>query len=146
VIWQGPLSWAGMTRLIVSALFVMDSIMHGSGQTVLGIFAAPDAEKSIKAVSNCLLRIHSNHEGLTWGQIATALGYKTTTPVVECRDEKSMLGFEAIARIAYIFPDEFAKYIAEPLWGCRVIEQPTIDDRLDAIEREVAAIRKEAAE
>lgn len=107
---------------------------------VLGFLAAPDREDSLRAVSLALLRVLSNPEN-TRKKVAKALECSTDT-IAGAIAEESLLSFDSIARLGYFFPDEFA-LVAE-LWG-RATDEPTVEDRVARIERELDAIRREAA-
>lgn len=117
--------------------------MHGKTQSVLSILAAPCRETSLKAISLALLRVRANNEGATWDSIATALDCSPDT-VKAARDEKSLLSFDSIARLGYFFPDEFT--VVKALWENNPGEPPTIPKRLDTIQAEIDAIRRESAQ
>ena len=107
---------------------------------VLGILAAPDRETSLRAISLALLKVRASH-GLTYKELGKMLECSADT-VEGATNEKSMLSFDAIARLGYFFPDEFG--IVCELWAC-TDRKPTVADRLERIERELDAIRREAA-
>lgn len=120
----------------------MATIMHSPVPNVLRLFGAPSREDAGKAISLCLLRIHANHEGLTWDAIAKALDCHVDT-VASARDEKHLLGFEVLVRIGYFFPNEFA--VVEALWRNHGAEEPTIEERRDRIVSDLDAILRERA-
>ena len=107
---------------------------------VLPIFSAPGRDDCLKAVARALLRIRSN--GWSCEAIGKALDCSADT-VENASNEKSLLCFASLARLGFHFPEEFQ--LIETLWTCRVVEQPTVADRLDRIDRELDAIRKAAA-
>lgn len=107
---------------------------------VSGLFPPPDRETSLKAISRALLRIRSN------GWSATALGEElgcSADTIEAASNERSLLRFDCIALLAFKFPEEFS--FIEQLWSGAVAAEPTVADRLERIEREVEAIRNEAA-
>ncbi len=109
-----------------------------TGENVLGYLAAPDRESSLLAISLAILRVRANHR-LSYKELAKMLGCSADT-VEGAANEKSMLTFDSIARLGYFFPDEF-EVVCE-LWG-RGVQQLTVADRVERIERELAAIRRE---
>ncbi len=109
-----------------------------SGPTVLGLFNPPSRDDCLKAVSRALLRIRSN--GWTCDSLGKALDCSGDT-IENASNEKSLLCFTSLARMAFHFPDEFD--LVEALWTCAAVEEPTALDRLDRIEREAGAVRKE---
>ena len=109
---------------------------------VFGILAAPSREISLKAVSLALLRVHANHEGVTWAQIAKLLECSVET-VTAARDEKNLLSFDCIARLGYFFPAEFR--VVRQLWE-NAPEQRGYDEELADIVRRLDALRARAGE
>ncbi len=103
-----------------------------SGGSVLGLFPCPRRADSLRAVSLCLLRIRSN--GLSYKQIAAMLDCSADTVENAC-NEKSLLGFDHIAALAYHFPDEWQ--IVETLWNCRPARKRTIADKLRELLRDI---------
>lgn len=105
---------------------------------VLGIFAAPSRDDTLKAISKALLRIRSE-QGLTCEKIGKALGVSSDT-IENATNEKSLLGFEAIALLGFYFPDEFR--VIEELWTMSAAPEPSPVERIDRVERELEALRK----
>lgn len=110
-----------------------------SNRNVIGLFPPPSRDVALHAISRALLRIRCN--GWTCEALGGKIGVSKDT-IENASNEKSMLSFESIALLAYHFPEEFT--FIEALWNCRPTEQPTVADRLERIERELDAIRKEA--
>lgn len=111
-----------------------------SNPNVFGLFPPPNRETALHAISRVLLRIRSN--GWTCEALGRQIGVSADT-IENASNEKSMLHFESVALLGFHFPEEFA--LIEALWNCRPVEQPTVSDRLQRIEREIDAIRKDAA-
>lgn len=109
-----------------------------SRPNVLGIFAAPGRDDCLKAISRSLLRIRSE-QGLTCAQIGKALGVSADT-IENATNEKSLLGFEALALLGFYFPDEFR--VVEELWTMSAAPEPSPADRIDRMERELEALWK----
>ena len=108
-----------------------------AGGNVLALLA-PAKANCLTAVSRALLRIRAS--GVTCAQLGKVLECCPDT-IEGASNEKSMLGFDHIALLAFHFPDEWA--LVESLWTCRAVETPSIADRLDRVEREISAIRRE---
>ena len=106
---------------------------------VLGFLGAPDREITLHAVSLAVLKIRTS--GHTYKEIAKAIDVSPDT-IEAAAAEKSLLSFDAVARLVYLFPAE-ARAICELM--APPCEQPTVADRLERIERELDAIRREAA-
>jgi hypothetical protein len=111
-----------------------------SAANVLALFAAPSPTDCENAISRALLRIRAS--GVTCAQLGKVLGCCPGT-IENASNEKSLLGFDHIALLAFHFPDEWA--LIETLWTCRAVDVPSVADRLDRIESQVAAIRREVA-
>ena len=107
---------------------------------VFGFLAAPGRECSLRAVSLALLKVRSI-DGMTCEKIGKTLECSADT-VRNASNEEGMLSFDCVARLCYFFPEE-TRPITQ-LWN-RAVETPTVADRLERIERELDAIRKEAA-
>lgn len=106
----------------------------------LGFLAAPDREITLRAISLALLKIRAL-DGMTCEKLGNAVGCSADT-VRTASNEESLLSFDCIARLLYLFPDESGPI--RELWG-RAEDAPTVSDRLERIERELDAIRREAA-
>lgn len=106
---------------------------------VSGIFPPPTRSDALRAIAKALLRIRSN--GWSAEALADALECSSDT-IQRASNEKTLIGFDSLALLAYKFPEEWA--LIEPLWTCRVAEAPSVQDRIERIERELDAIRKEA--
>lgn len=107
---------------------------------VFGFLAAPDRQLSLRAVSLALLKVRSLPE-MTCEKLAKTLECSADT-IRNASNEETLLGFDHIGRLLYFFPDETAPI--RDLWE-RAGDQLTITDRIARIERDLAAIRKEAA-
>ena len=111
-----------------------------SAGQVLPMFAAPTRENTLSAISRALLRIRSN--GWCCEQLGKRLECSADT-IKHATNEESLLNFHSIALLAFNFPDEFQ--MIETLWSYRATETVTPLDRLERIEREASAIRRELA-
>jgi hypothetical protein len=107
---------------------------------VLGFLAAPDRDISLRAISLALLKVRSIPE-MTCEKLGEALGCSADT-IRNASNEESMLSFDGVARLIYFFPDEAAP--VRQLWE-RGAEAPTANERIERIERDLEAIRKELA-
>jgi hypothetical protein len=87
-----------------------------------------------------LLRIRSH--GWSRDALGGLIGCSADT-IDNASNEKTMLSFDCIAALGFNFPEEFA--LVESLWNCRASTPPTTAERLERIEREASAIRKELA-
>ena len=107
---------------------------------VLGFLSAPCREISLRAISLALLKVRSI-DGMTCEKLGKTLECSADT-IRNASNEETMLSFDAVARLLYFFPDETGPI--RELWGCAE-ERPTVATRLERIERELDAIRREAA-
>lgn len=105
---------------------------------VLGLFREPEREESLRAVSLALLRIRAN--GMTCEALGKVLGCSKDT-IENASNEKSMLGFDCIARMLFHFREESSPI--EALWLCRAPAQLTTAERLERIKHDADAIAKE---
>tara|TARA_R110000868_G_scaffold410473_1_gene698586 strand:+ start:139 stop:474 length:336 start_codon:yes stop_codon:yes gene_type:complete len=106
---------------------------------VLAYLAAPDRECSLRAVSLAVVKVRAT--GATYKEIAQAIDCCADT-VAAAANETTLIGADAIFRLCYFWPAE-TESIRSLL--IPVSEAPTMDDRIARIERELAAIRQEAA-
>lgn len=106
---------------------------------VLGFLAAPDRETSLRAVSMALLKVRSI-DGMTCEKLGKLLECSADT-VRNASNEETLLSFDHVARLCYLFPDESAPI--RQLW--EPVESPTPAERIDRIERELDALRRLAA-
>jgi len=117
----------------------MNSTMAANRPIVFGFLAAPSRDASLHAIAKAILAVRSL--GVTYKEIAKAIDVSPDT-IEAAAAEKSLLSFDAVARLVYLFPAE-ARAICELM--APPCEQPTVADRLERIERELDAIRREAA-
>lgn len=108
---------------------------------VLGIFTPPTLEECENAISRAILRIRST--GVTRDQLAKKLDCSPST-IDAASNGRSLLGFDHIALLAHHYPEEFS--LIEALWSFRSAKAPTVEDRIEHIERELDAIRRELAQ
>ncbi len=106
---------------------------------VLAYLAAPDRECSLRAISLAVVKVRAT--GATYKEIGKAIECCADT-VAGAANETTLLSADAIFRLCYFWPDE-TEVIRNLL--VPVTETPTVDDRIARIERELAAIRAEAA-
>ena len=107
---------------------------------VLSLFPPPSLEDCENAISRALLRLRA--DGIHRDVLARKLNCSPST-IDNASNCRTQLCFESIALMAYHFPDVLP--LIEGLWSLRAIAKPTVDDRIDRIERELAAIRGMAA-
>lgn len=107
-----------------------------SGGSVLGLFAGVRREDCLRALSLCLLRIRSN--GYSYKQIAARLDCSADTVENAC-NEKSLLGFDCIVRIATEFPDQWE--MVEALWKFAPPPRRSIADKLRALLNDIESGR-----
>lgn len=111
-----------------------------TNHNVLGFLAVPDREDAVRAISLALLKARSIPE-MTCLKLGKLLDCSADT-IGTASNEESLLSFDSVARLCYLFPDE-SKPIRD-LWD-RAEDAPTVAERLARIERELDAIRREAA-
>lgn len=107
---------------------------------VLGFLSAPTREVSLRAISLTLLKVRAL-DHMTCEKIGNALDCSVDT-VRAASNEETLLSFDTVARLIYFFPDEAAPI--RQLWE-RGAEAPTANERIERIERDLEAIRKELA-
>lgn len=107
---------------------------------VLSLFKPPSEAELRNAISRALLRIRSH--GWTCEDIGKQLDCSAAT-VRNASNEESLLSSGSLALLGFHFAEEFK--LVEALWKGASAHEPTITDRLERIEREVAAITKEVA-
>ncbi|CAB5162517.1 hypothetical protein UFOVP152_33 [uncultured Caudovirales phage] len=112
--------------------------MHGNRPNVFGFLSAPTREASLHTIAKAILSVRSM--GVTYKEIAKAIDVSADT-IEGAASEKSLLSFDAVARLVYLFPDVTGIVCELMQPPC---ERPTVSDRLERIEREISAIRKEA--
>ena len=114
--------------------------MPANFPNVLGFMAAPCRQSSLRAVSLALLKVRHIPD-MTCEIIAKMLDCSVDT-VRNASNEETLLSLDAVLRLCYFFPDQTG-----PVRDL-IIPPPvalTVADRLERIERELEAIRKEAA-
>lgn len=117
----------------------MGQIMHTHSQNVLGFVAPPGRDLARFATSKAILAIHAS--GGQFKDIAAKVGV-TADAVGMWVAESSTAKFDAVARICYFWPEQ-----SEPIRNVLMPapSTPTTADRIDRIERELNAIRREVA-
>ena len=114
-----------------------------TGGSVLGFLFAPDRETSLRAISLALLKVREL-ESMTCAKIAQALECSVDT-VHAASNEKTMLSFETVARLVFLFPDQCGPI--HDIWN-REPSALTADDHRAAIEHhtaELVRLTREAA-
>lgn len=107
---------------------------------VLGFLSAPDRESSLRAVSLAILKIRSS--GTTYKEIAKAIDCSADT-VAAAANEVTLLSLDSVLRLCFFWPTA-----AETILGLTkpIAEKPTVEDRIELIERQLEAIRKAAVD
>lgn len=111
-----------------------------TNRNVFGFLSAPERASSVRAISLALLKVRALPD-MTCEKLGKALECSADT-IRNASNEETMLSFDSVARLCYFWPDESA-----PIRALLIppSEAPTVADRLERIERELEAIRKEAA-
>ena len=112
-----------------------------TGGNVLGFLFAPDREISLRAVSLALLKVRAL-DGMTCATVGQALGCSADT-IRAASNEETLLSFDAIARLVFLFPDQAAPI--HDLWN-REPSGLTADDHRAAIEHHTAELLRMARE
>jgi len=107
---------------------------------VLSLLPPPSLDDCENAISRALLRLRSN--GIHRDELARKLNCSAST-IDNASNCRTQLNFESVVLIAYHYPEVWP--LIEGLWSLRPIAKPTLDDRIDRIERELDAIREQAA-
>jgi hypothetical protein len=108
---------------------------------VLPIFPEPDGKCSAAAIATAI-RKTKYAEGLTNAELAFELRCDAST-VENAEAERNLLKFDTVARLLRKYPQHCA--CIRQLWELEPISEPTSAERLERIERECAALRKELA-
>jgi hypothetical protein len=110
-----------------------------SAPNVLPIFPEPDGNISLTEISNSIRRT-KYIEGLTNAELAFQLRCDAST-IENAEAKRNLMKFDTVARLLRKYPQHTANI--RQLWELEPISPPSIDDRLERIEREASAIRKE---
>ena len=108
---------------------------------VLPIFPEPDGNISLTVISDAI-RKTKYIEGLTNAELGFELRCDAST-IENAEAKRNLLKFDTVARLLRKYPQHCAGI--RQLWELEPIEQPSVSDRLERIERETAAIRREVA-
>jgi len=103
---------------------------------VLSLIPPPSLADCENAISRALLRLRSN--GIHRDELARKLNCSAST-IDNASNCRTQLHFESLALMAYHYPEVWP--LIEGLWSLRPIAVPTIEDRIERIERELDAIR-----
>lgn len=106
-----------------------------TGGNVLGFLFAPDRSICLRAVSLALLKVRAI-DGMTCEKVGQALGCSADT-IRAASNEESLLSFDAIARLVFLFPEQCAPI--NELWN-REPSALTADDHRAAIEHHTAEL------
>lgn len=105
---------------------------------VLPFMMAADRNVCLRAISLTLLKVRAL-DGITCEKLGKAIDCSGDT-IRNATNEETLLSFHSIVPLCQLFPEQ-ARPILE-LFGMAA-EQPTTEDRIDRIERDLEAIRKE---
>jgi hypothetical protein len=111
-----------------------------SDSNVLSLLPPPSLEDCETAISRALLRLRA--DGIQRDALARKLNCSPST-IDNASNCRTQLQFESVALMAYHYPQVWP--FIECLWSLRPIAKPTVDDRIERIERELDAIRGMAA-
>lgn len=103
---------------------------------VLGFLAAPSRPDTLRAVSLAVLRVRAT--GVTFKQIGAAIECCADT-VEGAANERSMLSFDALARLWYFWPEQVDE-LAD-LWF-RPCRRLSVADRFADLHRNLATLEK----
>lgn len=101
----------------------------------------PDRETCLSAISHALLKLRADY-GMTAKQIAR-IADCSPDAIYSATNEENLLSLDSVALLCAAFPDECAPVRALFTGGMAPV--PTTAERIERIERELAAIRKDAA-
>jgi hypothetical protein len=107
---------------------------------VLPFLLAADRNICQRAISLTLLKVRAI-EGVTCEKLGGWLECSADT-IRNATNEETLMSFDAIVRLCQFFPDQSAPILE--LFAITA-DNPTVGDRLERIERELDAIRREAA-
>lgn len=113
--------------------------MHQRRKEIPANLFKPDRENCLHAVAIALLAIRSDY-GLTAKQLAKIADCGPDA-IYDATNEKHLISLDSAALLCDAFPDETASIRA--LFAGGIAPAPTVADRVDRIERELAAIRRE---
>jgi hypothetical protein len=116
----------------------MAVLVPDNPQQDFSFLAAPDKDSCLFAISKAILSVRGS--GVTFKKIAQTLNVTDPT-VANAVAEHHLLHVDAVLRLCYFFGPHcgpIRKLILAP------VAAPTLDDRIEHIERELAAIRREA--
>lgn len=122
-------------------MLFMGEFMASSFPNVLPFLMAADRNVCLSAISMTLLKVRAI-DGVTCDKLGEALKCSADT-IRNATNEETLLSFDAIVRLCQLFPEQ-ASPIHE-LFGMTA-NQPTAQDRINRIERDLEAIRRELAE
>jgi hypothetical protein len=100
----------------------------------------PDRKDCQKAIALAILRLRSN--GWSREALGVELGVSADT-IDNASNERGLLSFDSVALLAFKFPDEFR--LVEAIWSARALAPLTLAERLDRVDGDLAAIRREVA-
>jgi hypothetical protein len=106
---------------------------------VLPIFPEPDGKNSAAVIASAIRKTKSAEE-LTNAELGFHLRCDAST-IENAEAERNLLKFDTVARLLRKYPQHCAAI--RQLWEMEPIEQPTIAERLERIDRETTAIRRE---
>ena len=109
-------------------------------RNVMSLIPPPSLEDCENCISRALLRLRYN--GVPRETLAKKLNCSLST-IDNASNCRTQLHFESVALLVYHFPEVLP--LIEGLWSLRTIAAPTVNDRIERIERELAAIRQQAA-
>jgi len=113
-----------------------------TGAHVCGLFNAPSREDALKAIARAVLRIKAD-TGATYEQIGKALDCSADT-LERAAKEETLLSADTLLRLQFHFPNAYQ--FVEQISTGSIPPKQTAADRLDLIERQLDAIRKEVAQ
>lgn len=104
------------------------------------LFGKPTRRSYRAAVKQIVLTVKARHR-LSSEDLAEKIGVSKDT-IENAENELSSLEAVSLLNIAYFYGEESVEPVRQ-LYLCRPVDEVTIADRLDRIEREAAEIRRE---
>ena len=116
--------------------------MHGRLKEIPRNLFRPDRETCLSAISRALLKIRSDY-GITAKELAR-VAECSPDAIYAATNEGNLLSLDSVVLLCDAFPDECAPIRA--LFDGGLTPAPSVDERIERIERELNALRREVAQ
>lgn len=117
--------------------------MHGQRPNVLPLYDRP-RQKTYRAAIARVIREIKAREHLSNVELAEEIGCSPET-ISNAENENNDLSAVILLNLAFRFGEAAIDPVRE-LYLCRHVDPPSLTDRFDEIERDIAALRKELAQ